>query len=376
PGYGVSVQSPVTVSGRITGVDENIQVQVHQPSSQSPLGSSCCQSAGGSYVPWSAAVSFAGASDPVLTIAAATGGHVVAVERFAVTGVHAIPGTGSSAPPNGYPASFVGVRDNRIAVFASSDGQLQHYLTVPVAGGTASDPQLTDNAYWVYYIQSQGGCATTLMKVAYTGGNPVTVAAPTATAIIGFGTARGEQRLAYIAQACGGAAQDLVAIDTTTGATNRILTPGAPPGFASDPTWAPDGQHLAVIVRTGTAQHLAVYDAFTAHTVGDEQAATPCGQESPGSQLSHPVFDTAGSLLVAIASGGPGSVGSCAGGHLTTLFSLANAGAIAGLDATPDGSAILVSAFPATGGTAQVSRWVAGALSALPGASGSAWASW
>ncbi|MFJ8669821.1 hypothetical protein [Streptomyces sp. NPDC093600] len=90
PAYGSRVRSPLTVGGRITGVDESVRVEVRQPSSEAPLGTSpCCISAGGEDQPWSAKISFSGATDPVLTIVASTGGHVAAVERFTVTAVRA-----------------------------------------------------------------------------------------------------------------------------------------------------------------------------------------------------------------------------------------------------------------------------------------------
>lgn len=87
PSYGASVTSPVQVGGRITGVDENIKVQVRSASAASGLGGFCCRPAGGSARPWSATVTFTAAPRTVLTIAAQTGGHVAAVERFAVTAV-------------------------------------------------------------------------------------------------------------------------------------------------------------------------------------------------------------------------------------------------------------------------------------------------
>lgn len=87
PAYGATASSPLKASGTITGVDENIRVEVHQPSSSSAIGSYCCTPAGGTGSRWSATVSYAGASDPALTIVAVTGGHVQAVERFTVTGV-------------------------------------------------------------------------------------------------------------------------------------------------------------------------------------------------------------------------------------------------------------------------------------------------
>lgn len=88
PVYGAKVASPVLVGGRITGVDEGIRVDVRQPSTQQPLGTVDGISAGGEHQPWSARVTFHGATDPVLTIVASTGGHLQGVERFAVTAVH------------------------------------------------------------------------------------------------------------------------------------------------------------------------------------------------------------------------------------------------------------------------------------------------
>ncbi len=86
PGYGSTVPSPVTAGGTITGADESIRVTVHALSAQGPAGVYCCRAAGGTRSPWSAPVSFHAAPGEVITIAASTGGHLAAVERFAVTG--------------------------------------------------------------------------------------------------------------------------------------------------------------------------------------------------------------------------------------------------------------------------------------------------
>ena len=87
PSYGAKVGSPVTVGGTITGVDESLHVQVRQPDFPGKLGEVSGIPAGGQNTPWHATVPFSGASNPVLTIAVSTGGHVTSVERFAVTGV-------------------------------------------------------------------------------------------------------------------------------------------------------------------------------------------------------------------------------------------------------------------------------------------------
>ncbi|RVX41693.1 hypothetical protein EDD27_4258 [Nonomuraea polychroma] len=84
PKYGAAVGSPLTVGGRITGVDESIRIQVR---GKSVVGEECCLPAGGENTPWSARVSFTPAPGRTLTIVASTGGHVADVERFAVTGV-------------------------------------------------------------------------------------------------------------------------------------------------------------------------------------------------------------------------------------------------------------------------------------------------
>jgi hypothetical protein len=92
PRYGSTVTSPVTVGGRITGVDESIVVSIRQSWSPQPLGTVAGLPAGGERAPWSQTVSFAGTRPGALTIVASTGGHLQDVERFAVQGVLAKAG--------------------------------------------------------------------------------------------------------------------------------------------------------------------------------------------------------------------------------------------------------------------------------------------
>ena len=51
------------------------------------MGSYCCQPPDGQATPWSLTVPSHAASGQVIIIVVHTGGHVAAVERFAVTGV-------------------------------------------------------------------------------------------------------------------------------------------------------------------------------------------------------------------------------------------------------------------------------------------------
>jgi len=87
PAYGSTTSSPLTAGGTITGVDEQLVVTVRQSASSAPLGVSAGVPAGGVDTPWSTTVSYDGATEPVLAVVVQTGGHLRAVERFAVTGV-------------------------------------------------------------------------------------------------------------------------------------------------------------------------------------------------------------------------------------------------------------------------------------------------
>jgi hypothetical protein len=87
PDYGSAVSSPITAGGHITGVDESIRLVVRNQAGQLVGGPAQPIPAGGDNQPWHGTVSFTGSG--VLTIVASTGGHLQAVERFAIQGVHA-----------------------------------------------------------------------------------------------------------------------------------------------------------------------------------------------------------------------------------------------------------------------------------------------
>jgi hypothetical protein len=87
PAYGGTATSPVRVGGKITGVDESLRAEIHRLGSSGPVGSYCCRPAGGQATPWSFSVAFHAPPGQLITIVVHTGGHVAAVERFAVTGV-------------------------------------------------------------------------------------------------------------------------------------------------------------------------------------------------------------------------------------------------------------------------------------------------
>ena len=88
PAYGAAISSPVTVGGRITGVDESLRVAVLALGGSNPLGEIRGMAAGGQNAPWSATVSFRRSGGTVRTIVVSTASHLDrGVDRFAITGV-------------------------------------------------------------------------------------------------------------------------------------------------------------------------------------------------------------------------------------------------------------------------------------------------
>jgi hypothetical protein len=87
PRYGSAIGSPLTVGGLISGVDESLRVVILPADSATPLMVRAGLPAGGIKQPWSTSLTFAAPQGAVLTVAVSTGGHLAAVERFAVTAV-------------------------------------------------------------------------------------------------------------------------------------------------------------------------------------------------------------------------------------------------------------------------------------------------
>ncbi|MHB8680934.1 MAG: hypothetical protein ACYDA2_02420 [Acidimicrobiales bacterium] len=99
PAYDATVDAPVVAGGVVSGVDESIAVRVLSSQTAAPVGLTCCLAAGGDRTPWAQTVPFSAAPGSVVVLSAATGGHVAAVERFAVTGVRASAGSRAPGAP-------------------------------------------------------------------------------------------------------------------------------------------------------------------------------------------------------------------------------------------------------------------------------------
>jgi hypothetical protein len=84
PRYGSTVAGTITVGGHVAGVDESIRVTARQLAGV--VGAYCCLPAGAP-TSWSARLRLTNTRPGPVTIVASTGGHLLAVERFTVTGV-------------------------------------------------------------------------------------------------------------------------------------------------------------------------------------------------------------------------------------------------------------------------------------------------
>jgi len=87
PAYGARITSPVTVGGRITGVDESLRIQVRGNDRDGLLGETAGIPAGGENRPWSATVSFRASAGTVRTLVVSTAAHAgTGIGRFAIIG--------------------------------------------------------------------------------------------------------------------------------------------------------------------------------------------------------------------------------------------------------------------------------------------------
>lgn len=369
PAYGAAVTSPLSVGGKITGVDESIRVSVRQPTGgPAALGDACCTPAGGQGSTWSEQVGYTGASDPVLTVVASTGGHIQGVERFAVTGIRpaAQAEPSGSAAPKAYPATYVGSKAGRIGVFSSADGNLQRWLT---AGPNDVDPKTAGN--WVYYLGGAGSTnavgdrAGTLMRVPASGGRPQPVTA--GADVTGFGVSAKGQRLAYTTFDANTGAWTFVMLDTGAGSRSSFGMPSAPPVPVGDPAWSPDGARVAVAVRTGNAATVYAYDPKAARAWTDGQPM--CGEQPAGGLPQAVAYAPDGRLLVAAQQGAGVSVDTCTPDSAAQLFQVAAASRAA--DVSAAGDAVLLAA--ADGGAW---RWTPGGQPERVGSGFDGGASW
>ena len=287
--------STVTVGGRITGVDESIQVELRAGDTAQPLAHASTPG-GGQDSPWQVTLERPATDATRLTVVVylpsgldGNAARVVAVPLDTGDG----PG-----PTTAYPTVFYAAVDSRIAKLSSTDGSVVSYLTEQQPGGGDSDPQLVGNQ--VYFLRGSGSCANALMSVPTSGGGATGVYTPNNATVTGYAASSDGHRLAVVEQSCADAGQQRVVVsDSSTGATMTTPWAAQPPSVEGDPAWSSDGKQLAATVRTGTLWGVRVWNPFNISSPLDGKALV---SPHDGCALSDPVW-TPDSLAAAEVCG-------------------------------------------------------------------------
>ncbi len=219
PVAGAGVSSPLPVSGRVTGVDENVSLRL-----RSTTGT-VLASAGtpaGSALPWTASLTW---TDPSWStagvVATTTSLKDGSITRVAVVTVHrassagSVGSTGSTGSTGSAVSTFAGLRQGHVVLLSGTTGQVVRQLTFPPTGKVDLDASWSAGSL-VWVRGQQTGCADELDRLDQ---GRVSTVVPPGTAHLGspkispHGTT-----VAYLSTACTGGT---ATIEVTAGATTR-----------------------------------------------------------------------------------------------------------------------------------------------------------
>jgi hypothetical protein len=343
PTAGAAVTSPTSVSGRITGVDENVSLSLV---TQAGKKLATAGAPAGSAVPWQASLSW---SDTSWSHGAIVG-KTFSLKDGALTRLVVVPvtrATGASAGP-----SFVGLQGGHVTLFDAADGSQTKQLTFPPAGrtdtgaawaagtmlwvrsqqtgcndelnrldngtpstvvkaGTAhlGTPQLSPAAGWLAWVQTpcSGGSASIVVSG---GGAPDRVlAVPSGTTAAVLDIRDDGVMLVHTndAAASGPGTIGIVAAGVDTLDTMTPLTPTGSCYLAGGAAF--DGTDPAAFETCGSGSRLA---RFTDQGARTSTGPAVAGMAAPRSTTAH-----TGDVLVWLADG---SVARYRDGHLTSLL--------------------------------------------------------
>lgn len=251
------VASPLTVTGTFAGVDQPIDVILR-----------AAPSAGGGEIAraraevgpggWTATLHFSSTAKTgsllVTTYSNADGGPADAFAApigFIEETSPAPTATVSDPPMSGlYPAQFVGVESQRIALYDTRSGKRMRYLTAAVPGGAAMDPVVTDDGQSVVYLQVEGGCAASIRQVAIGGGASRVLVQSTDGRVPSLPAIGPDGTLAYAWSTC----TDDGPYDQTSDAqlvvgSKRIPVQAEDYATIRDLAWSPGGDRIAVLAN-------------------------------------------------------------------------------------------------------------------------------
>jgi hypothetical protein len=167
PRAGAAITSPTSVTGRINGVHENVQLRLLSQAGDELANAGA---PAGMEVPWSATLTWS-RSDW-------SAGGIVGVTRSdkdgSVTRVVAVPVTRSTSAPT---SSFAGIVDGHVSLFDASSGKRLRQLTYPGSG--KADTQATWSAGTLAWVRTSGASACVYELDRLDGGKASTVASST-----------------------------------------------------------------------------------------------------------------------------------------------------------------------------------------------------
>jgi hypothetical protein len=247
PTSGAAISSPTSVSGRITGVDENVQLRlVTAAGKQIATGAAPA----GSAVPWQGSLSWSDTSW--------SGAAIVGTTRSAKDGslnrLVVVPVSRSTAG-----ATFVGLSQGHVALLDSATGKALRQLTFPPTG--KADTGATWNGSTLLWVRSeQSGCADELDRL---DSGTTTTVVPKGTAHLGTPQLSPDGNVfAYLSTPCSGGPASIV-VQAGGSPSRQLGTDGAHPMQVADvrddgtvlvnEIGASDQRTLYVVPATATA---------------------------------------------------------------------------------------------------------------------------
>jgi hypothetical protein len=198
PKAGAAVVSPLSVTGRVTGVDENVQLRLLSTAGKELASASA---PAGSAVPWSATLTWSSTDW--------TSGAVVGVTRSprdgSVNRVVAVPVTRATGAIT---SSFAGLVDGHVSLFDGTTGGLLRQLTYPPKG--TSDIWASWSGGTLAWVRTKGAsvCVDELDQLK--DGTPSTVLKSTTAHLASPVLSPSGGLLAWVEQPCDAGAQHVV----------------------------------------------------------------------------------------------------------------------------------------------------------------------
>ncbi len=194
----------------------------------------------------------------------------------------------ASVTPTPAAATFVAVRDGRVAVFDLASGRLLHFLTPAEPGGGAQDPVRTaDGALW--WVQASGTCSSSIQVLR--GATRTTFYADGVS--YGLAVSADGKAVAWLHQHdCASGFPELRVAKPGTAFAKAFVMPN-PPVVIGSPSWARDDTHLAYFLRTGNQGAVHVIDVTRDQRIEDGSAFS-----APDCLWYQPRFRPQGQLVV------------------------------------------------------------------------------